>query len=108
MVVGSARTYANQPIAHLQPKLCKKAPTHETIEVSDDEEREPGPSKSKGKRKASMLGPMEGLSRAEEWALVASLQSWVHNTISRICGMEGDLVGMMRELAELKEAMADK
>ena len=55
-----------------------------------------------------MSGPTEGLSRAEEWVLVASLQLRVHNTISRICGMEGDLVGMMRELAELKEAMADK
>ena len=88
--------------------MRKKAPTRETIEVSDDEEHEPGPSKPKGKCKASVSGPTEGLSRAEEWALVASLQSWVHNTISRIRGMEGDLVGMMRELAELKEAMADK
>ena len=108
MVVGSVRTYANQPIACPQPKLCKKAPTRETIEVSDDEERKPGPSKPKGKRKASVSGPTEGLSRAEEWALVASLQLRVHNTISRIRGMEGDLVGMMRELAELKEAMANK
>ena len=91
-----------------QPKLHKKAPTRETIKVSDDKEREPGPSKPRGKRKASMLGPTEGLSRAEEWALVALLQSRVHNTISQIRGMEGDLVGMMRELAELKEAMADK
>ena len=88
--------------------MRKKAPTRETIEVSDDEEREPGPSKPKGKRKASVSGPTEGLSRAEEWALVASLQSQVHNSISRIRGMEGDLVGMMRELAELKEAMVDK
>ena len=88
--------------------MRKKAPTRETIKVSDDEEREPGPSKPKGKRKASVSGPTEGLSRAEEWALVASLQSRVHNTLSRIRGMEGDLVGMMRELAELKEAMADK
>ena len=88
--------------------MHKKAPTHETIEVSDNEEREPGPSKPKGKRKASVSGPTEGLSRAEEWALVASLQSQVHNTISRIHGMEGNLVGMMRELAELKEAMVDK
>ena len=108
MVVGSTRTYANQPIARLQLKLCKKVLTCETIKVSDDEECKPGPSKPKGKRKASMSGPTEGLSRAEEWALVASLQSRVHNTISQICGMEGDLVGMMRELAELKEAMADK
>ena len=91
-----------------QPKLRKKAPTHETIKVSDDEECEPGPSKPKGKRKASVLAPTGELSWAEEWALVASLQSRVHNTISRIRGMEGDLVGMMRELAELKEAMADK
>ena len=88
--------------------MRKKAPTRETIEVSDDEECEPGPSKPKGKRKASVSGPTEGLSRAEEWALVVSLQSRVHNTISRIHRMKGDLVGMMRELAELKEAMADK
>ena len=88
--------------------MRKKAPTRETIEVSDDEERELGPSKPKGKHKASMSGPMEGLSRVEEWALVALLQLWVHNTISQICRMEGDLVGMMRELAELKEAMVDK
>ena len=108
MVVRSVRMYANQPIARLQPKLCKKAPTHKTIEVSDDEERKLGPSKPKGKCKASVSGPMEGLSRVEEWALMASLQLWVHNTISQIRGMEGDLVGMMRKLAELKEAMADK
>ena len=108
MVVGSTWTYANQPIVRPQPKLRKKAPTRETIEVSDDEEHEPGPSKPKGKCKASVSGPTEGLSRVEEWALVASLQSRVHNTISRIRGMEGDLVGMMRELAELKEAMVDK
>ena len=61
-----------------------------------------------GKCKVSVSGPTEGLSRAEEWALVASLQSRVHNTTSQIRGMEGDLVGMMRELAELKEAMANK
>ena len=88
--------------------MRKKAPTRKTIEVSDDEEREPGPSKPKGKHKASVSAPTGELSRVEEWALVASLQSQVHNTISRICGMEEDLVGMMRELAELKEAMADK
>ena len=101
-------TYANQPIVHPQLKLHKKPLTRKTIEVSDDEECKPGPSKPKGKCKVSMSGPTEGLSRAEEWVLVASLQSWMHNTISWICGMEGDLVGMMRELAELKEAMADK
>ena len=100
--------YANQPIARPQPKLCKKAPTRKTIEVSDDKECKLGPSKPKGKHKVSVSGPTEGLSRAEEWALVALLQSQVHNTISRIRGMEGDLVGMTRELAELKEAMADK
>ena len=88
--------------------MRKKAPTHETIKVSDDEERELGPSKPKGKHKASMSDPMEGLSRAEECALMVLLQSWVHNTISWIRGMEGNLVGMMRELAELKEVMADK
>ena len=88
--------------------MRKKAPTRETIEVSDNEEHELGPSKPKGKHKVSVSAPAGELSRAEEWALVASLQSRVHNTISRIRGMEGDLVGMMRELAELKEAMADK
>ena len=88
--------------------MRKKAPTRETIKVSNDEKHKPGPSKPKGKCKVSMSDPMEGLSRAEEWVLVALLQSWVHNTISWICGVEGDLVGMMRELAELKEAMADK
>ena len=75
MVVGSARTYANQPIVRPQPKLRKKAPTRKTIEVSDDEEHEPGPSKPKGKHKASVSGPTEGLSRAEEWVLMVSLQS---------------------------------
>ena len=88
--------------------MRKKAPTHETIEVSNNEECKPGPSKPKGKHKVSVSGPTEGLSRAEEWVLVASLQLRVHNTISRIRGMEGDLVGMMRELAELKEVMVDK
>ena len=108
MGFGFTQTYANKLIACPQPKLHKKGPTRETIEVSNDEEHEPGPSKPKGKCKVSVSGPTEGLSRAEEWALVASLQLWVHNTISRIRGMEGDLVGMMRELAELKEAMVDK
>ena len=88
--------------------MHKKALTCKTIKVSNDKECKPGPSKPKGKHKVSMSGPLEGLSRAEEWALMASLQSQVHNTISRIHGMEGDLVGMMRELAELKEAMVDK
>ena len=88
--------------------MHKKAPTCKTIEVSDNKERKLGPSKPKGKHKASVLAPAGGLNREEEWVLVVLLQSRVHNTISRIHGMEGNLVGMMRELAELKEAMADK
>ena len=100
--------YTNQPIACPQPKLHKKVLTRKTIKVSNDEEPEPGPSKPKGKCKVSMSGPTEGLSRVKEWALMALLQLWMHNTLSWICGMEGDLVGMLRELAELKEAMVDK
>ena len=104
----SKQTYANQPIVHPQPKLHKKVLTCKTIEVSNNKEHELGPSKPKGKCKVSVSGPMEGLSRAEKWVLVVLLQLWVHNTISWIHGMEGDLVGMMKELAELKEAMVDK
>ena len=98
----------DQSIVCLQPKLCKKALTCKTIEVSDNKEHKPGLSKVKGKHKVSMLDGTEGFNRVEEWALVVLLQSQVHNTISWICGMEGNLVGIMKELAELKEAMVDK
>ena len=119
MVTGLRSTHTDRSSARPAPKMCKKASTRETIEVSDN--NEPGPSRGHGKRVVTMPVCMGSTGKPVTWAQVAALESTMHNTVGRMQameadihsilgrmrGMESEVAGMLEKLAEMKEGLAD-
>ena len=119
VVTGLRSTHADRPSARPAPKMRKKASTHETIEVSDNDE--PGPSRARGKHVVTMPICTGSTGKPVTWAQVAALESTMHNTVRRMQamevdvhsilgqmrGMESEVAGMLEKLAEMKEGLAD-
>ena len=119
VVTGLRSMHADRPSVRPAPKMHKKASTHETIEVSDDDE--PGPSRARGKRIVTMPVRASASGKPITWSQVVALESTMHNTVGqmrameadvhsilgRMHGMESEVAGMLEKLAEMKEGLAD-